>query len=71
MDAKMVLLGDSPDPLVSANVHAEVDPDGDVEFLAPIKVAFGTSRSDVSAEGTWTGRNADARICLLYTSRCV
>lgn len=71
MDAKMVLLGDSPDPLVSANVHAEVDPDGDVEFFAPIKVAFGTSRSDVSAEGTWTGRNADARIDVKLSSEDV
>jgi hypothetical protein len=37
---------------VAASVHATVGEGGRVEFLAPVKVAFGSSVSDISVQGT-------------------
>jgi hypothetical protein len=53
VEATMVVAGHNPGNSVAASVHADVDPYGAVAFVAPVKIAFGSSASDVSAEGTW------------------
>jgi len=67
IEAKLTVLGHDPDHSVTAGVSADVYADGEVSFLAPVKVAFGSSVSDVSAEGTRTRGDDGPRIDVKLT----
>ena len=51
-DGKLTVVGRDEHRSLTASMHASVDEDGRISFLAPVKVAFGPGVSDVSVEGT-------------------
>jgi hypothetical protein len=68
VNGKVSVVGPSADQRASASLHADMDADGEIEFSAPIKVAFGANVSEISAEGTWTGQKSDSRIDMKLAS---
>jgi hypothetical protein len=52
VDGKLTVVGRDEHRSLTASMHASVDEDGRISFLAPVKVAFGPGVSDVSVEGT-------------------
>jgi hypothetical protein len=52
LDGKLAVVGRDERRSITASIHAAVDEGGRISFLAPVKVAFGPSVSDVSVEGT-------------------
>lgn len=68
IEGKIDIIGRDPARTVSATYNADRDADGAVDFLAPIKVAFGTSVSEISAEGSWGRQKSDPRLELKLTS---
>jgi hypothetical protein len=67
-EGKVEVLGHDPGRTVSATVNIDTDSDGAVDFLAPLHIAFGTSVSEISAEGTWGRQKSDPRLELKLTS---
>jgi len=61
MECKMVLVGHDAAHTVSATVNADEEANGAGEFLAPVKIVFGTNESDVSVEGSWAGEKSEPR----------
>ena len=60
VDGALRILG--PDgQLVSGTVNADTDA-GSGEFLAPLSVAMNGATSAITAEGSWSGSGADARL---------
>ncbi len=66
VDCKLAVAGNDSRHAVTADVHAEIDPDGYVEFLVPVRVEFGPSVSEVTAKGSLTlgasGNRLDGRL---------
>ncbi len=58
VEGKVAVLGRDPGHSLVASVHADIDSDDVVTFAMPIKIAFGSSVSELSAEGTWSGEKA-------------
>ncbi|MGD1030829.1 MAG: hypothetical protein ABSA05_06765 [Opitutaceae bacterium] len=71
VDAKLTALGHDPGKSIAGSIHADFNADGSIGFLAPFKVAFGSSASDLSAEGTWSRDQAGARIEAKLTGQSV
>jgi hypothetical protein len=59
VECKLVVVGHDPTHTVTGTVNADEDPNGSGEFLAPLKIAFGTDVSEVSLEGSWKGAKAE------------
>lgn len=62
VDVKLTAVGHDPSKSVAGSIHVDFNSDGSVGFLAPFKMAIGTSVSDLSAEGTWVRDQSGARI---------
>jgi hypothetical protein len=71
VEAKLELVGRDPGHVVTATVNADVDAGGAGEILAPVRVALGTSVSDISVEGSWGRQKLDPRTELKLTSDSV
>ena len=71
MEAKLTVLGHDPGKSMTGSVHVDANADGSVGFLAPLKISFGPSVSDVSAEGTWRRDEAGSRIDAKLTGQNV
>jgi len=71
VEGKLAVVGHDPGHSITSSVHADVDADGAVSFLAPVKIAFGSNVSEVSAEGTWTGEEAGPRVDVKLTGEKV
>jgi hypothetical protein len=52
VEGKLQVVGRDEHRSVAASVQATVDESGRIEFLAPVKIAFGPSVSDVAVQGT-------------------
>ena len=52
LDGKLAVTGRDARRSMTASMHMTVDDGGRISFLAPVKVAFGPSESNVSVEGT-------------------
>jgi hypothetical protein len=52
LDGKLAVAGRDARRSMSASMHLTADDGGRISFLAPVKVAFGPSESDMSVEGT-------------------
>jgi hypothetical protein len=63
LDGKLAVVGHDEHHSLTASAHVEVDGDGRISFLAPVKIAFGPSVSNLSAEGTLI---RDAAVTRLY-----
>lgn len=59
LECKLTLVGRDPAHTVSATVNADEDPGGAGEFLAPVKISFGSDVSDISAEGSWASEKSE------------
>ena len=55
LEATLSAAGRDPARTLTASVKATVDPDGSAAFVIPVKIAFGTELTEVSAEGSWDG----------------
>jgi hypothetical protein len=53
VEGTLAVVGHGPGNTIAASMRADVDPYGAVTFVVPVKIALGSSASDVSAEGTW------------------
>ena len=66
MEGTLLVAGHAKGDSISASVRASISADGVVAFNAPIKIACGSTVSEVSAEGSWVGEAAgnwvDARL---------
>lgn len=62
IDGKLAVTGHDPAHTVSASVRVVVDADGATRLLVPVKIAFGPSVSEVTADVTYTGEEAGSRI---------
>ena len=64
--AKTNLTGHTPERAVTASLRATLDAFGGVEFKVPLTVTFGTTKTNLSANGQWTkakpGRHLDAEL---------
>ena len=67
LDAKLAVVGRDEHHSITASMHAEVDDSGAISFLAPVKVAFGPSMSDLSAEGRWIRDEEGTRLYVKLT----
>ena len=54
--------GHDPRRSVEADITADIDPAGPVDFTVPLKIKVGAQTSDVTAEGTWSPGVDDNRI---------
>ena len=63
LDGKLAVVGQDEHDSLTASAHVEVDGDGRISFLAPVKIAFGPGVSNLSAEGTLI---RDAAVTGLY-----
>jgi hypothetical protein len=61
IEVKAVVVGHDPTHTVSTTVNADEDANGAGELLAPMKVEFGASVSDISAEVSWGADSAEPR----------
>jgi hypothetical protein len=59
IECKLAVVGHDPTHTVTGTVNADEDPNGAGEFLAPLKIAFGTDVSEVSLEDSWKGKEAE------------
>ena len=55
VEAKLLVLGNTPGDSVAASVKADASAGGPVAFEMPIKITSGAGASDILAEGTWVG----------------
>ena len=62
MDCKAVVIGTTPGTSLSVDGHVDVGADGTVTLFVPVKIASGTSASDLTLEGTLAGDAADRRV---------
>ncbi len=64
--AKTNLTGHTPERAVTASLRATLDAFGGVEFKVPLTVTFGTTKTNLSANGQWAkakpGRYLDAEL---------
>jgi hypothetical protein len=70
-DVKLAVTGHDPGHVITASAHADVDADGTIAFLAPIKIAFGSSVSEVAAQGTWAGEESEVQFDVKLTGENV
>jgi hypothetical protein len=70
-DGNLTVVGRDSKHAVTASVQASVDADGAISFLAPIKLSTGTSASELSAEGSWTGAENGPQVQLKVTGENV
>lgn len=71
VEAKLELVGHDPGHVVTATVNADMDGSGAGEILAPVRIALGTSVSDISVEGSWGRQKLDPRTELKLSSDSV
>jgi hypothetical protein len=71
LDGRLAVVGTDEHHSITASLHAEVDGSGRISFLAPVKVAFGPSVSDLSAEGTRIRDEAGTRLYARLTGKNV
>lgn len=69
LDGKLAVVGGDEHHSITASLHAEVDGNGRISFLAPVKVALGPNVSDLSAEGTRIRDEAGTRLYLRLTGK--
>jgi hypothetical protein len=62
VETKLTLYGHDPAKSATGSMHADFNADGSIGFLAPFKIAFGSSASELSAEGAWSRDPSGARI---------
>jgi len=62
IDCKVTVQGLDPTHQISADVHADVDSDGDFTFTVPVRVARGADASAVTADGGVSFSEAETRI---------
>jgi hypothetical protein len=62
VDCKVTAVGLDPAHQISADVHADVDSDGDFTFTVPVRVARGADASAVTAEGGVSFLGSETRI---------
>jgi hypothetical protein len=71
VDSRVTVLGHDPGHSVTASAHADFDADGQVTFQAPLKIAFGSSVSEVVVKGTWAGDDAAVPVDVKLTGEKV
>lgn len=69
LDGKLAVVGCDKDRTITAGLHVEADGAGRISFLAPVKIAFGSRVSDLSAEGTRIRDEAGTRLYLKLTGK--
>jgi hypothetical protein len=68
IECKLAVVGHDPTHTVTGTVNADEEANGAGEFLAPLKMAFGTDVSEVSLEDSWKGKGAEPYTELKLTS---
>ena len=71
LDGRLSVVGRDEGHTITGNLHAEVDETGRISFLAPVKVAFGPSASDLSVEGTSIRDETGTRLYIKLTGKDV
>jgi hypothetical protein len=71
LDGKITVVGRDEHHTIATSLHAEIDGDGRISFLAPVKVAFGSNESDLTAEGTRIRDDAGTRLYVKLTGKNV
>jgi hypothetical protein len=69
LDGKLVLMGQDEHNTLTASPHVEVADDGRINFRAPVKIAFGTSVSNLATEGTLIRDEAANRLYVKLTGK--
>jgi len=59
---KLAVAGHDPSHACAATFSAEVQADGSIAFVAPLKISVGPKESDLSVEGTWAGGSTGHRV---------
>jgi hypothetical protein len=62
VDGKFTVVGHDPSHSVTGSVRADIDANGEVSLLVPVKITIGKNESDLSAEGNWSGDETGDRI---------
>lgn len=70
-EGKLAMTGRSPGHALAASLGAELDANGGVSFVAPLKITTGSGTSELSADGTWSGPGPDSRFDFKLTSESV
>ncbi len=70
-EGKLAMTGRNPDHALAASIGAELDANGGISFVAPLKVTTGAGTSELSADGTWSGPGPDSRFVFKLTSENV
>jgi hypothetical protein len=71
LDGKLSVVGGDKRNTITGSLHAEEDETGRITFLAPVKVAFGSTASDLSVEGTSIRDETGARLYVKLTGKDV
>jgi hypothetical protein len=71
LDGKFTVVGRDERHTIATSLHAEIDGDRRISFLAPVKVAFGPNVSDLTAEGTRIRDEAGTRLYVKLTGKNV
>ena len=71
LDGKLSVVGRDEGHTITGSLHAEMDETGRISFLAPVKVAFGPSASDLSVEGTSIRDETGTRLYIKLTGKDV
>jgi hypothetical protein len=71
LDGKLAVVGHDEHHAVTASLHVEMDGGGRISFLAPVKIAFGSDVSDLSAEGTRIRDDAGTRLYLKLSGKSI
>ena len=71
VEASLAVIGRDPSRSVTASVHTDLQSDGAVAFIAPIRIATGSGVSELSAEGTWIGAEEGPRFEVKLTGESI
>ena len=71
VNGKLTLHGQDERHSIAAGVHAEIDADGRISFLSPVKISDGSGVSDVTTEGTWLRDQAGTRFYIKLSGKDV
>ena len=71
VDSKVVWVGKDPGQTVSANLHVDMDADGDFAFTAPIAFAAREGKRELSAEGSCAFGRSGGELDVRLTSEDV
>jgi hypothetical protein len=71
VEGRLNVVGHDPSHSITATARAEVYDGRAFTFVAPVKVAWGTTISELSADGTWTRERTGERVDLKLTGKTV